>query len=91
MESEELGVSSEELRQQVSALREQIGRLQVEREQLKQTYDKALERANREAKAAGVEWLRRAKDLCQPCVHAIQCIMAIDAEIVELSRSGPRT
>ena len=35
------------LRQQVAVLREQIGRLQVEREQLKATYDKALERANR--------------------------------------------
>ena len=35
------------LRQQVAVLREQIGRLQVEREEMKRTYDKALERANR--------------------------------------------
>ena len=75
-----------ELEVEAAALREQIGRLQVEREQLKQTYDKALERANREAKAARVDGLRRAKDLCQPCVHAIQCIMAIDAAIAALER-----
>ena len=43
-----LGMDGEDMvDRQVAVLREQIGRLQIEREQLKATYDKALERANR--------------------------------------------
>ena len=103
------------------ALREQIGRLQVEREQMKRTYDKRVEdlekdyavvrgnllkserriaeleaqiseqasiiiEANHDANAARIEGLLKAKYVCQKQVHAIECILAIDAEIAALER-----
>lgn len=46
---------------EVNALREQIDRLKVEREEMKRTYDVALERANRQAQAARVEGLEQFK------------------------------
>ena len=76
----------DQLLTEIDALREQIGRLKVEREQMKRTCDKRVEQLERALKAAHVEGLREAGRICNGKVHAIECVLAIHAEIAALER-----